>query len=124
MAAITENRPAASFILSEANGQRSRENGTLVSGQNLAAGTVVMDNGEGKLTAYTALDVTDGAVDEAKGILIYAGDASAGDISVSYIARDAEVNQKLITFPAETTVGDEEEHTIASLELIGIICRD
>lgn len=124
MTTFTEGRHAAEFVLSEAPGARSRENGTVVSGQDLAAGTVVMDNGAGKLTAYTAGAVTDGGTDEAAGILLYAADASDGDVEVSYIARDAEVNQKLITFPAESTAGGEEANTIASLKLLGIICRD
>lgn len=121
---FTEAAHAAEFILSEANGQRSRENGTLVSGQNLAAGAVVMDNGAGKLTAYTAGEVTDGGTDEAAGILIAAADATDADVAVSYLARDAEVNLKLLTYPAESTAGGEEANTIASLALIGIIARD
>jgi hypothetical protein len=120
----TEGRHAAEFILSEANGARSRENGTLVSGQDLAAGTVVMDNGAGKLTAYTAGSVTDGGTDEAAGILLYAVDASDGDVACSYLARDAEVNLKLITYPDESTAGGEEDNTIASLALLNIIARD
>lgn len=124
MTTFTEAAHAAEFILSEANGHRSRDNGTLASGQNLIAGTVVMDNGADKLIAYTAGEVTDGGTDEAAGILIAAGDASTGDLAVSILARDAEVNLKLITYPAESTAGGEQANTIASLALIGIRCRD
>ncbi len=123
MTALTEARHAAEFIISEANGHRSRANGTLVSGQDLAAGTVVMDNGSGKLTVYTAGDATDGGTQEAAGILIYAVDASGGDVACSYIARDAEVNKNLITYPNTLTDNSDETNTITSLGYIGIIVR-
>jgi hypothetical protein len=121
MTVFTEGRHAAEFILSEANGQRSRENGTLVTGQNLVAGTVLMDNGAGKLTAF---DASGGTGDDAVGILIYNVDATDADEAVSYLARDAEVNLKLITYPAESTEGGEEAETVSSLAAIGIIARD
>ncbi|TCN30331.1 head decoration protein [Sinorhizobium americanum] len=125
MPVFTEAAHTAEFILSEANGHRSRESGTLASGQDLAAGTVLQDNGAGKLVAFDADTNTAGdLVDEAVGILLAAGDASDGDIEVAYIARDAEVNLKLLTYPAETTAGGQEADTIASLKLLGIIARD
>lgn len=120
MTVFTEGRHAAEFILSEANGQLSRENGTLVSGQNLAAGTVVMDNGSGKLTAYTGSEVTeDGSILDG-GILINDSDATDGDLAVAYIARDAEVNANLLTFPEGT---DEEANAVAWLAQLGIRAR-
>ncbi len=124
MAEKTETRHAAEFILSEANGQRSRESGTVVSGQDLAAGAVVEVSG-GKLTAFTTDELTDGSlITEAEGIIIDAADASAADVKgVAYIARDAEVNINLLAFPAETTTGGEKAHVIASLGKLGIIAR-
>jgi hypothetical protein len=120
---LTESVHAAEFIISEANGHRSRENGTLASGQNLAAGAVVMFSGD-NLTAYTAGAVTDGGTDEAAGILINAVDASTAAQPCCYIARDAEVNLNLLTYPAESTAGGEKDNTIASLKLLGIIARE
>jgi hypothetical protein len=117
MTALTQGAPPCRFILSEANGGRSRQNGTLVSGQNLAAGTVVMDNGAGKLTAYLGGDESGGAQTPA-GILLYKSDASAGDLAVSYLARSAEVNLLLLTYTgtaAQTTEG---------LGFLGIVTRD
>ena len=122
---FTETAHAAEFILSEANGSRSRENGTLLSGQDLEAGTVVMYNGSGKLIEFTGATNTDGSlVTEAKGILLYDGDASGGDLAVSYLARDAEVNLKLLTYPNVLTDNSDEDDTIASLALLGIITRN
>lgn len=124
MTTFTENAGNAAFILTEANGQRSRENGTLVSGQNLAAGTVLMDNGAGKLTALTASGTASELDGAAAGILINATDATLGDVGVSYIARDAEVNFKVLVAPPENTDGGQDAAVKASLLLLGIICRD
>lgn len=124
MTTFTENAGNAAFILTEANGQRSRENGTLVSGQNLAAGAVLMDNGAGKLTALTSSGTSGDLDGAAVGILINATDATLGDVGASYIARDAEVNFKVLVHPPESTDGGEEAAVKATLKLLGIICRD
>lgn len=110
MAAITENRPPQSFILSEANGQRSRENGT--GGATLPAGTVVKVS-TGKLVAYDG----SGTV---VGILL---DATVLDAKVAYLARDAEVNKKLITTD-EVTDETPQSAAVTGLATLGIICRD
>lgn len=122
MTTLEEGRHASGFILSEANGNRSRENGTLKSGEDLAAGTVVMFDND-KLIAYTAQSVTGGGVEEAAGILLEAVDADDGDTPCAYLARDAEVNQAMLTYPADSTGETEEANTVAALALLGIICR-
>jgi hypothetical protein len=118
--------PNTGFILSEANGHRSRENGIVASGQGkLAAGTVVTDNGSGKLIAYAAGDVTDpGGSGEAAGIILYNIDATDMDAAVSYIARDAEVNVHGLVYPEDTTGNPAKANMIASLALLGIIVRE
>lgn len=124
MTTKTEGRWAAEFILSEASGSRSRENGTLVSGQNLVAGQVVMDNGSGKLTALTAQGTLSGELDgTVLGILLAPSDASGGDLAVAYIARDAEVNGNLLTYLSESTGGTELAAAKAALVALGIIIR-
>lgn len=93
MSNILEYGHAGGFILSEAAGQRSRENVTLLSGQVVKAGTVL-----GKLTSggkYVAYDenATPGAgSDAAVAISINNVDATGGDKLIAVIARDAEVN--------------------------------
>lgn len=122
MTTFTEARHTGEFILSEANGLRSRENGTLASGQDLVAGTVLELNVSNELIAFTA--DTDSGEDievEAAGILLAATDATGGAVEVAYIARDAEVNLKLLTYPNDN---DQEAKTVASLALLGIIGRD
>jgi hypothetical protein len=124
MTTLTQNPRNAEFILSEAAGTRSRENGTLKSGENLDAGTVLQDDGSGKLVAFTGDTNTAGdLVTEAAGILINAVDATGGDQPCAYIARDAEVKLDIMTYPAESTAGGEKADTIASLKLLGIITR-
>lgn len=107
---FTEGRHAAEFILSEANGARSRENGT--AGEALTAGTVLESVTAG-LVAYESGTIV--------GIALYG--AASGE-PVSYLARDAEVNLKLLTYPAESTAGGEEAATIAGLKTLNIITRD
>lgn len=126
MQTFTLGAPNCGFILSEANGHRSRENGIVASGQNvLRAGTVVMDNGSGKLIAYTAEEVTAGGSNEAAGIIMYEVDATSEDVAVAYIARDAEVILSALTYPEATTDNPiAEANTIASLALRNIIARD
>lgn len=124
MTSLTEGRHAAAFVLSEAQGARSRESGT-VTGADLKAGTVVQENGSSKLIAFTGATNTDGSlVTEAAGILLYDADAADADVDVAYIARDAEVNLNILTYPAESTAGGEKTDTIASLKKLGIITRE
>jgi hypothetical protein len=55
MSSLTEKLHASGFILSEAEGTLSRDNGILISGQNLGAGTVIAK----KETAGTATGAAD-----------------------------------------------------------------
>lgn len=110
-------KAALSFLLSESNGQRSRENGTVASGQGkLKAGQVL----KGASTAFQAY--TDGAT--ATGVLGYPVDATDAAQPCMFIARDAEVNVKQLVYPEESTSGNEKSDMIASLKLLGIIARD
>ena len=112
MTALTETRHAGEFILSEANGHRSRESGTVASGQTLDAGELVMLSG-GNIVTWDGATASD-----CIGINIYPIDASSAAKPGSYIARDAEVNVNLLTYPASTL-------TLARSELLqlGIVCR-
>lgn len=126
MTTLTEGRHAAEFVLSEANGVRSRESAAVAVGQTLTVGTIVQDDGAGALTAMTGtLDSNGDLVTQAKGIVLYAGASDTAESqTIAYLARDAEVNGNLLTFPTETSDGDERTKTIASLALLGIIVRD
>lgn len=127
MTTLTESPRTGEFLLSEAAGTRSRENGTLVSGQDLEDGTVLAEivggADDGKLTAYVpGAEDTDGPI-PAAGILYGAVDASGGDKPCAYIARDAEVKGDFLVYGAEDTDGAEHGNTVTALKALGIIVR-
>ena len=119
---FTEEAHAGEFILSEANGGRSRDSANVSVGQDLLAGTVVMLGGSDTLVAWTGDEITNGLEDEAVGVLIAPIDTSSTGLNAvalaAYISRDAEVNLNLLTYPAGT-----QARMIQSLALRGIVCR-
>ena len=121
MAELTEGKYAGEFIASEANGSRSRETITVLSGEVLYAGQVL-----GKVTAsgkYAAFnqDGVDGT-EAAAGVIYDNVDATAGDIEAVIIARDAELNGNDLLWPSDI---ETAEQTAAEAELaaLGIIVR-
>lgn len=102
---FTEGKHAGEFIISEANGTRSRETITVKSGQSLVDGQAFQLN-TGKAVAKDATVDTDGVfVTALVGFIIGNWDASAtgtnADIpGVPYIARDAEVKASALTLPS------------------------
>ena len=121
MTTLTETLKAGHYIVSEANGRRSRETVTLISGQNLKAGTVL-----GKITAsgkYTQhdKDALDGS-EVALAVLFDDVDASGGDKTAVITARDSEVNAAELTWPAGYVANDITAATVA-LNAVGIVAR-
>lgn len=121
MTTLTEGYHAGEFIVSEANGTRSREVVTIIEGQNLVAGAVL-----GQITTggkYTELDpdAEDGS-EVAAAVLYDAVDATDGDTDGVIIARDAEVNGAEITWPTGIS-GPETTAATAELAAAGIIVR-
>jgi len=131
MAILTESRHPGEFIASEANGTLSREVGILKNNQALTDGTVLEKDVTGDLVAATGdLDTNDEVVNEVVGILVGNHDTTAngpdGNVDkpgVVYIARDAEVKDALLVYPAESTAGGEKAATVASLAKLHIIPR-
>ncbi len=123
MTVLVETRHPGEFILSEANGQRSRETITISSGAGvIAAGTVL-----GKVTASgkyvaSAVGASDGSEVPAA-INIHGADASASDVIVSAIVRDAEVNGKCLTYHADRDQPAEKTAANAALANLGVIVR-
>ena len=113
MATKTETGHTAGFIVSEANGNRSRETVTIKSGQDLKAGQVIgtSDVAGGNYAAFDNTGTT--GVPTAEGILIEDCDASAAAKDAAMLARDAEVNE------SECTLG----HSSATTDLASIIFR-
>lgn len=121
MTTLTETGHAGGFILSEANGSRSRDVITVVSGQNLKAGAVL-----GRITAsgkYKAYDnaAADGS-QAAAGVLYDDVDASAADAKGVAILRDAEVNGGELVY----AVGQDQtskDASVVDFAALGILVR-
>jgi head decoration protein D len=120
--ALQEGRHPAEFVLSEANGQRSRDNITIGENQDFVAGTVL-----GKLTAdgsFVAFNAggADGS-QNAAAIPLYPAKTGDGEsVKISAITGDAEVNGKILTWPAGAT-DVQKNAAIAALAAIGIKVR-
>lgn len=118
MALTSEGNYTAEFLLSEANGERSRETVTIVSGQNLKAGAVL-----GKVTAsgkYAAYDSTKSDGTQTAIAVLYADvDASSADADGVIIARDAEVASDLLVW----ATGTDKAGGATDLLTPGIIVR-
>jgi len=118
---VTEGAHSAEFILSEANGQRSRDNAYFVDPTTVAVGTPCKQTVAATTdTPATYVKAAVGA--DCKALTIYAGASMSGEgLRVSVITRDAEVNGRLINWgamsPAEQIAG------VAALALVGIIVR-
>ncbi len=124
MTTKTEPLHTGGFIVSEANGFRSRETATVLSGQTLVAGEVVQLSGTKLIAASGSLDSADDVSTAVVGIMHAAVDASSADVdNAVYIARDAEVVDADLTYPDESTAGGEKVATVASLAALGIIAR-
>ena len=123
MTVLNEGLHPGEFLMTEANGQRSRENIVIASGAGvIAPGTVL-----GKVTASgkylaSAVGATDGSETPAA-INIYGADASAADAEVSAIIRDAEVNGNRLVYHADRDDPAEKTAAHDALGLIGIIVR-
>lgn len=109
MTTLTQGARAEEFVLSEANGQLSRENG--IGGATLSAGDVVKVS-TGKLVSYDG----SGTV---VGIVLH--DCVLDD-AVAYFARDGEVKGDYLT-STEQTDGTIDTAGIAGLADLGIIVR-
>ena len=112
--ALTEARRTGDFILSEANGTRSREEVTIAAAAGaMIPGTVVSMLAGGKYVEYD--DVGTDGTEVAAGILYAAVADSASDQKAVIIVRDAEVNASRLT--------GSNANAVADLRALGIIAR-
>jgi hypothetical protein len=116
-----EGKHTGEFIASEANGTQSRDLGTLASGQTLQAGTVLgrITTG-GNLTQWNP-GAADGS-QNAMGVLYDNVDASAGAVTVVFIARMAEVNDKELVWFA-TATAPQKAAARTALQALTILVR-
>lgn len=112
----------AAYIISEAAGHRSRDQGLVGTGADVVkAGTVM-----GKITADGKLMPLDTAAvdgtEAAAGILYQGCDATSADVRRTYTARDTEASDAQLTWPDGISAGDKAT-AIAELAALGIIVR-
>lgn len=123
MATLTEGRVTAAYILSEANGQRSRDAAKIASGAGkVLPGTIlgkVTASGKFKPHAPAASDGTETAV----AILYSEVDATSADAACVITARDSEVKVGELIYNAATDTGPEIAAVHTSLAAVGIIVR-
>lgn len=112
---------AGGFMVSEAEGFRSRETITIASGQNLVAGAVL-----GRITASGLYkEYNPGSSDGSQtvaGLLWDDTDATAANTKAAGIVRDCEVNQGELTWFSGASAG-QITTGIAGLTALGVICR-
>ncbi len=122
MATLIEGRHPGEFILSEANGQRSRENITIGASQTIVPGQVlgvITASGQGVVLAPGASDGSQNAA----AIAIYGATTGAGETArIAVIARQAEVNGNILTWPSGITA-PQKTAAIAALKTAGVIVR-
>lgn len=126
MTTLTEGRHTAEFILSEGNGNVSRDNVTLEGGFTdagvIKAGTVL-----GKLTSggHYVISPNSGAdgSQTAVAILIDNVDVTDADVVAAVIARNAEVNGDCLEFDSTVDDADKKATKATQLAAVGIIVR-
>ena len=114
------------FLLSEANGQRSRNSAVIAAGAGLLdAGTVlgkVTDSGEYAASGAAEAAGFEGA-ETAKAILAYGVDASVNAAQAVVIDRDAEVKAPMLIFDPSVDDNAKRAVKITQLAAVGLRVR-
>ncbi len=124
MSLVTEGRHTGHFLLSEANGTRSRDVVTLAAGAgDLRSGRVL-----GKITAsskYAPHDpaAVDGSETARAVLLANVVVPDDADVDAVAIVRDAEIKSAALGFAAATDTAAEKAVVLAALATTGIIGR-
>ena len=122
MPVLNELNYLGDWLKFEGDNLYSRDEVTVISGQNLATGTVVgIITASGKVTQVAPAAV-DGS-QNAAGLLLLDVDASAADKSGAIIARHAICSDKKIVWPGGIT-GPQKTAAIAQLKALGILVRE
>lgn len=123
MPVLNEGRYPGEFLLSEANGERSRDAITVASGAGVvAAGAVlgrVTASGKYVLSPDTGADGSQTAV----AVALYGCDATSADQKIAAILRDAEVNVNVLTYAASVNDATKRGTKATQLATVGIIVR-
>ena len=120
---LKETGHPAEFILSEAAGQRSRDNATFADPSAVRVGQPCKKASEPTSDQPFGLWTLAAAGADCEALALYGGvSASGNDLKISVLTRDCEVNGKLIDWG--TMAGAEKAAGVAKLAEKGIIVRD
>lgn len=119
---LTEGQHRGEFIVSEANGHRSRERVTFESGQTLEPGHVLGQvSASGKYKEYDPGNA-DGS-ETAVAIAYDHVDASGGTVDGPIVARDAEVNRAELVWFDGASSGEKDTGVSELQAQSGIVAR-
>lgn len=122
MPVLNEQNYLGDWLKFEADNLYSRDEVTVVSGQNLTTGAVVgVITASGKITQL-APGASDGS-QNAAGVLLLDVEASAADKPGVIIARHAICSDKKIVWPGGIT-GPQKTAAIAQLKALGVLVRE
>lgn len=117
---LIQGNQALEFLLSEANGERSRDV-VVITGGDYKAGTVLAKvTASGKYTEHDPGGA--GGIETAAAVLGYDVDALAADHTGVVFVRDCEVSDEVLVFIGAIAGGDRAD-AITSLATSGIIAR-
>ena len=117
---LQQGNQALEFLLSEANGERSRDV-VVITGGDYKAGTVLAKvTASGKYTEHDPGGA--GGIENAVAVLGYDVDAAAADHTGVVFVRDCEVSDEVLVLITGISAGDRTD-AIDSLATAGIIAR-
>jgi hypothetical protein len=124
---VEEARYPGEFLVSEANGNRSRETALVSGPAKFEPGTFLTAGTAGHVKAYNPDTLIAPATpDAAVGIAWEGVDLAAGEtVEIALIARDAEINKRLVDFADVDPTPSTNQYTaiFAALKALGIIAR-
>lgn len=122
MPVITQGRNPAEFILSEANGQRSRAGAVILNPAVVRPGMILKRVAATTDAAENYVQIA--AAGEGDAIAMYAAAPAAGDdAAIAVIVRDAEVNGHLLEWPGGFDAAAKTTN-MARLATLGILVRN
>lgn len=122
----TEQARNLAFILTEANGNRSRDTVTIVSGEGkLEPGTVLgmVTISEKYVVSPNASVVGKEGAEDATAILAYGVDATSADVKAVVVSGDAEVKSPMLIYDASVDDAVKQTAKQTQLRSVGIKSR-
>ena len=129
MTVFTEGKHACEGVLSEATGNRSRDEITIPAGTGVVEAMTVLgaytsgDDAGTYAPAPAAAADPDVGNQTAKAINLYRVDATEEDVRVAALTRDCEVIGANLTYEATVNTAPEKTAKAAQLAAVGIIVR-